>query len=117
MRALLIKDFDNSVHSVSTGDLTINLDTNAVEVAGAPVHLTGKEYQVLELLSLRKGATISKQMFLNHLYHGVARPDQKIIDVFICNLRRKIATAGRGKNYIETVRRHGYILRKPSDDI
>jgi two-component system, cell cycle response regulator CtrA len=85
-------------------------------VSGARVHLTGKEYQMLELLSLRKGTTLTKEMFLNHLYGGMDEPELKIIDVFICKLRKKLANASNGKNYIETVWGRGYVLREPSDD-
>src|ERR1044071_2766868 len=82
-----------------------------VEVDSARVHLTGKEYAMLELLSLRKGTTLTKEMFLNHLYGGMDEPELKIIDVFICKLRKKLATATEGKNYIETVWGRGYVLR------
>ena len=99
---------------INTGDLTVNLDQKTVEVAGARVHLTGKEYQMLELLSLRKGTTLTKEMFLNHLYGGMDEPELKIIDVFICKLRKKLANASNGKNYIETVWGRGYVLREPS---
>ena len=78
---------------ITTGDLTVNLDTKTVEVDGQRVHLTGKEYQMLELLSLRKGTTLTKEMFLNHLYGGMDEPELKIIDVFICKLRKKLAAA------------------------
>ena len=88
---------------ITTGDLIVNLDTKTVEVSGQRVHLTGKEYQMLELLSLRKGTTLTKEMFLNHLYGGMDEPELKIIDVFICKLRKKLAAATSGKNYIETV--------------
>ena len=88
---------------IITGDLKVNLDTKTVEVGGQRVHLTGKEYQMLELLSLRKGTTLTKEMFLNHLYGGMDEPELKIIDVFICKLRKKLAAATSGKNYIETV--------------
>jgi two-component system cell cycle response regulator CtrA len=91
----------------------VNLDTKTVEVDGARVHLTGKEYQMLELLSLRKGTTLTKEMFLNHLYGGMDEPELKIIDVFICKLRKKLANASDGKNYIETVWGRGYVLREP----
>ena len=101
---------------INTGDLIVNLDTKTVEVNGARVHLTGKEYQMLELLSLRKGTTLTKEMFLNHLYGGMDEPELKIIDVFICKLRKKLANASSGKNYIETVWGRGYVLREPSDD-
>jgi two-component system, cell cycle response regulator CtrA len=71
---------------------------------------------MLELLSLRKGTTLTKEMFLNHLYGGMDEPELKIIDVFICKLRKKLANASRGRNYIETVWGRGYVLREPSED-
>ena len=98
---------------IKTGDITVNLDAKTVEVNGARVHLTGKEYQMLELLSLRKGTTLTKEMFLNHLYGGMDEPELKIIDVFICKLRKKLASATEGDNYIETVWGRGYVLRDP----
>jgi len=100
---------------VQTGDLVVNLDTKTVEVNGQAAHLTGKEYQMLELLSLRKGTTVSKEMFLNNLYSGMDEPEIKIIDVFICKLRKKLANASSGKDYIETVWGRGYVLREPSE--
>ena len=88
---------------IKTGDILVNLDAKTVEVGGMRVHLTGKEYQMLELLSLRKGTTLTKEMFLNHLYGGMDEPELKIIDVFICKLRKKLAAAANGKHHIETV--------------
>ncbi len=101
---------------VNTGDLCVDLDTKTVEISGARVHLTGKEYQVLELLSLCKGTTLTKEMFLNNLYGGMDEPEGKIIDVFVCKLRKKLANASGGKDYIETVWGRGYVLREPSQD-
>ncbi len=100
---------------IHTGGLTVNLDTKTVDVEGERVHLTGKEYQMIELLSLRKGTTLTKEMFLNHLYGGIDEPELKIIDVFICKLRKKVALATGGENYIETVWGRGYVLRDPRD--
>ena len=85
-----------------------------MDVEGKTVHLTGKEYQMLELLSLRKGTTLTKEMFLNHLYGGMDEPELKIIDVFICKLRKKLAEATGGHNHIETVWGRGYVLRDPA---
>jgi two-component system cell cycle response regulator CtrA len=102
--------------AIQTGDLVVNLDAKTVEVNGARVHLTGKEYQMLELLSLRKGTTLTKEMFLNNLYGGMDEPEIKIIDVFICKLRKKLAKASDGKDYIETIWGRGYVLREPSED-
>lgn len=100
---------------ITTGDVTVNLDTKTVEVDTQRVHLTGKEYQMLELLSLRKGTTLTKEMFLNHLYGGMDEPELKIIDVFICKLRKKLSAATSGSNYIETVWGRGYVLRDPDE--
>ena len=98
---------------IQTGKLTVNLDTRTVEVNKQPLHLTGKEYGILELLSLRKGTTLTKEMFLNHLYGGMDEPELKIIDVFVCKLRKKLAAATGGENYIDTAWGRGYILRDP----
>jgi len=99
---------------IATGKFAVNLDAKTVEVDGKSVHLTGKEYQMLELLSLRKGTTLTKEMFLNHLYGGMDEPELKIIDVFICKLRKKLSEATGGENYIETVWGRGYVLRDPA---
>jgi two-component system, cell cycle response regulator CtrA len=95
---------------IQTGDLIVDLSKKKVEVNGLRVHLTGKEYQILELLSLRKGTTLSKEMFLNHLYGDMDEPDAKIIDVFICKLRKKLASASGGNEFIETLWSRGYTL-------
>ena len=100
---------------IATGKFSVNLDAKTVEVDGKPVHLTGKEYQMLELLSLRKGTTLTKEMFLNHLYGGMDEPELKIIDVFICKLRKKLDACSGGQNYIEPVWGRGYVLREPED--
>lgn len=100
---------------IKTGDVLVNLDAKTVEVSGNRVHLTGKEYEMLELLSLRKGTTLTKEMFLNHLYGGMDEPELKIIDVFICKLRKKLAVAANGQHYIETVWGRGYVLRDPHE--
>jgi two-component system cell cycle response regulator CtrA len=101
---------------VDVGDLRVNLEDKTVDIDGARVHLTGKEYQLLELLALRKGMTLTKETFLNHLYGGMDEPEIKIIDVFVCKLRRKLANASGGKDYIETVWGRGYVLREPNED-
>jgi two-component system cell cycle response regulator CtrA len=98
---------------IEIGELSVNLNTKTVEVHGQRVHLTGKEYQILELLSLRKGTPVTKEMFLNNLYGGMDEPELKVIDVFICKLRKKLQLATGGKHYIETVWGRGYVLRDP----
>ena len=85
--------------------------TRRAEVAGEPIHLTPSEYKILELLSLRKNTLLTKEMCLNHLYNGLSEPEVKIIDVFICKLRKKLAQAHQGGALIETVWGGGYMLR------
>ena len=100
---------------MTVGDLVVNLDQKTVEISGARLHLTGKEYQMLELLALRKGTTITKEALLSQLYGGMDEPGMKIIDVFICKLRKKLTSASNGRDYIETVWGRGYVLREPSE--
>ena len=111
LQAIVRRSKGHAENVIRTGKLVINLDSKSVEVDSHRLHLTGKEYQMLELLGLRKGSTLTKEMFLNHLYGGMDEPELKIIDVFICKLRKKLAQATGGENYIETVWGRGYVLR------
>jgi len=113
IHAIVRRSQGHSHSMIETGKLSINLDARSVEVSGQSIHLTGKEYAILELLSLRKGTTLTKEMFLNHLYNGMDEPELKIIDVFICKLRKKLSAATEGENYIETVWGRGYVMRDP----
>ncbi|HMO06662.1 MAG TPA: response regulator transcription factor [Paracoccaceae bacterium] len=113
IHAIIRRSKGHAQSVIRTGKIAVNLDAKTVESEGKGVHLTGKEYQMLELLSLRKGTTLTKEMFLNHLYGGMDEPELKIIDVFICKLRKKLAEATGGDNYIETVWGRGYVLRDP----
>ncbi|MDA9994854.1 response regulator transcription factor [Planktomarina temperata] len=116
IHAIIRRSKGHSQSIIQTGDIEVNLDGKTVEVRGNTVHLTGKEYQMLELLSLRKGTTLTKEMFLNHLYGGMDEPELKIIDVFICKLRKKLSEATGRENHIETVWGRGYVLRDPKPD-
>ncbi|MDX2222902.1 MAG: response regulator transcription factor [Rhodospirillaceae bacterium] len=111
IQAIVRRSKGHSEPRVHVGKLTVNLDARTAEVAGQSLHLTGKEYGILELLALRKGTTLTKEQFLNHLYGGMDEPELKIIDVFICKLRKKLANATGGESYIETVWGRGYVLR------
>lgn len=110
----IVRRSKGHAHSeISVGKVRVNLDSRTCSVDGKTLHLTGKEYGILELLALRKGSTLTKEQFLNHLYGGMDEPEVKIIDVFICKLRKKIEEATGGDNYIETVWGRGYVLRAP----
>src|SRR3979411_227673 len=114
VQAIIRRSKGHSESTIRTGKLLVNLDSRVVEVEGQPLHLTGKEYGILELLSLRKGTTLTKEMFLNHLYGGMDEPGLKVIDGLVCKVTKKLATATNGENYIETVWGRGYVLRDPT---
>jgi two-component system cell cycle response regulator CtrA len=113
VQAIVRRSKGHAQSIIQTGRMLVNLDARSVEVGGVRLHVTGKEYAILELLSLRKGTTLTKEMFLDHLYGGMDEPELKIIDVFICKLRKKISAATGGDSYIETVWGRGYVLKDP----
>ena len=112
IQAIIRRSKGHAQSVITIGRLSVNLDIGTVQIDGQPVHLTGKEYAILELLTLHKGTTQTKEMFLNHLYGGLDEPELKIIDVFICKLRKKLSSASSGENFIETVWGRGYVLRE-----
>jgi two-component system, cell cycle response regulator CtrA len=116
IHAIVRRSKGHAQSRITTGDLVVNLDAKKAELNGEPIRLTGKEYEILELLALRKGSTMTKEMFLNHLYGGLDEPEAKIIDVFICKLRKKLSASG-GHDYIETIWGRGYTLREPAEQL
>jgi two-component system cell cycle response regulator CtrA len=116
MQAVVRRCKGFSAPKLRIGSVELNLDSREVRVGSTPVHLTGKEYAILELLVLRKGMILTKESFLNHLYGGIDEPEMKIIDVFICKLRKKLAQAG-AENLIGTVWGRGYTIRDQSEGL
>ncbi|MDH3473381.1 MAG: response regulator transcription factor [Rhodospirillales bacterium] len=114
LRDLLGSRHERNERVVRTGLLEVKLENGIAEVAGRRLHLTAKEYGLLELLSRRKGETLTKEFLLEHLYRGPESPELKIIDVFVCKLRKKLAAATGGESYIETDWGRGYVLRDPA---
>jgi DNA-binding winged helix-turn-helix (wHTH) protein len=112
IQAIVRRFDDRSKSIIRTGQLAVNLETRVVSVDDQPVHLSPKEYGLLELLSLRKGATLRKEVLLNQLYAGLSEPESRIVDVLVCKLRKKLAQATGGTHYIGTARGHGYVLRE-----
>jgi len=115
IQAIVRRSKGHSESVVRVGKITVNLDERSITVSDNPIHLTSKEYSILELLVLRKDTPIKKEMFLNHLYGGIDEPELKIIDVFICKLRKKLMDASGGDNYIQTLWGRGYILKDPKE--
>ncbi len=110
IQAIVRRSNGHSDAVIRTGGLSINLDNQTVTLDGQQIYLTGREYSILELLALRKGSTLTKDMIMSHLYGGMDEPEIKIIDVFVCKLRRKLSSAS-GETYIETVWGRGYPRR------
>lgn len=113
IRAIIRRSQGHADSVIRTGKVELNMDARTVSINGKPLHLTGKEYAIFQLLSLRKGSTLSKEQFLNYLYGGMDEPEAKIIDVFIHKLRAKIKKATGGDSYIKTAFGRGYILQDP----
>ncbi len=108
LQALVRRANGHAQNVLQFGDLTLNLTARDVSVGDTRVELTSKEYQMFELLCLRKGNVVSKESFLDHLYGGMDEPEMKIIDVFICKLRKKIEKSGASTPLIQTVWGRGY---------
>jgi two-component system cell cycle response regulator CtrA len=111
VNAIIRRSKGHAESIVKVGKMTIDLNTKVVTVADKVLPLTGKEYALIELLALKKGSTVSKEQFLNHLYNGMDEPEVKIIDVFFCKIRAKIKELSGGEDYITTVWGRGYILQ------
>lgn len=111
INAIVRRSKGHSQSLIRIGKILVDLTAKTVAVEGTKIPVTGKEYQILELLSLRKGSTLTKEMFMSHLYGGMDEPDTKIIDVFICKLRKKLTEGTGGQNHIETVWGRGYAMR------
>jgi two-component system cell cycle response regulator CtrA len=116
IHAIVRRSAGHAESVVQVGGLKVRIDAKRAEIDGSPVNLTSKEYAILELLALRLGSTLTKEMFLNHLYGGMDEPEMKIIDVFVCKLRKKLAGFSGGKEYIKTVWGRGYVLGEPTED-
>ncbi len=115
LQAIVRRSKGHPASVIRTGRMTVDLASRSVTIDGKPLHVTGKEYRILELLSLRKGMTLTKETFLDHLYGGMDEPEQKIIDVFICKLRKKIAAVAGLDHGIQTVWGQGYVLKDPPE--
>jgi len=110
IHAIIRRSRGHAQSTLKIGNLSVDLSTKAVDADGVRVHLTGREYAVLEILMLRKGTMLTRDTLLNHLYGSMDAPDMKIIEVFISNLRKKLRDACGGVNYIETVWGSGFRL-------
>jgi two-component system cell cycle response regulator CtrA len=113
LRALVRRSRSLPRSTINVGNLEIDFDERVVRIAGQPIHLTTTEYRMLELLALRKGRIVSKQALFESLYDGSDDPEEKVINVFVSKLRKKIAEQNSGESYIGTVWGSGYRLGDP----
>lgn len=111
IQAVIRRSKGHSQSAIKIGRMVVNMDARTIDIDGKRLTVTGKEYSIIELLALRQGTILTKEMFLDHIYGGIDEPELKIIDVFICKLRKKIATLTGGDSYIHTVWGRGYVLK------
>lgn len=81
----------------------LDLSRNYAKVGDTRFDLTAKEFRIIEFSALRKVAVLSKDVFWNHPHGCINEPEPKIIDVFMCKLRRKLADAGASGVVIDTI--------------
>jgi len=110
LRALVRRSKGYSDSRITFGQMTLDIVAKTVEAGGRRVPLSGKEYQILELLSLRRGSAVSKETMINHIYSDGEGPDSPTIGLFVFRLRRKLAAASGGEHFIQTVRDQGYLM-------
>lgn len=113
IRAIVRRSQGHTNSTLRLGPVELSLDRREVRIHGRQLHISRREFAVLELLFLKQGVILNKAAFLNHLYCGMDEPEMKTIDVIICRLRKKLASAGV-PTLIDTVWGCGYILRDPS---
>lgn len=99
---------------IRLGRLTLRLQDRCAIVGDATLNLTRKEFDLLEALASQKGRTLNKEAILERIYGGRDEPQPKIIDVFVCKLRKKLADALGGDGVIRTVWGQGYTIEEPS---
>jgi two-component system cell cycle response regulator CtrA len=116
LQAIVRRSKGSTSSKLKLGKISLDMDTRTVEVNGQMLNITSKEYGILELLMLRKGTPVKKETFISHLYGGIDEPEIKIIDVFVCKLRKKIQDMTGGDNYIETLWGRGYAIRDPKEN-
>src|SRR5689334_10330178 len=115
IRAVVRRARSHSHSLLTIGKIVLDLNAKTVSVGGVPIDLTTKEYEILKMLSQRKGVTLSKEVILNQLYGGVDVPNDKIIDVFVCKLRKKLGSDIDANAYVKTIWGCGYQMHDPSE--
>lgn len=112
--AVVRRSRGHATSAITVGDIKVDMPAKEVWVCGRKIHLTGREYQMMELLAMRSGSVLTKEAFFNQIYGGMDEPEIKIVDVFICKLRKKLKDAGADPQHIQTVWGRGYVLRDPA---
>lgn len=117
LRSVIRRSCGWSQACISVGNIVMNTESKSISVGEMPLCLTAKEYQIFELFLLKSNIVITKQNLLDRLYSGLDEPDDRIIGVFLCTLRRKLRQIGASID-IATMRGVGYMLvpAKPGSD-
>lgn len=114
LRAFVRRTAGFSTPILRNGNLEIDLNTQAVLVGGLPMRLTRLEYELIEMLTLRNGTLVTREMIMSQLYAWEDEPDPKIIDVYICRIRSKMAALGAADDLIHTSFALGYRIDPPA---
>jgi DNA-binding response OmpR family regulator len=112
IRALLRRGNGISSPVLEWGDLCLNPSTYEVSYKQIPIHLTPKEYALLELLLRNGRRVLSRSVMIEHVWSLEAPPEEHAVKVHIRSLRQKLKAAGAPEELIETVHSRGYRLNQ-----
>ena len=119
IRALLRRGNTSSAPILEWGELALDPSTYEVKYGNIPIHLTPKEYSLLELLLRNGRRVLSRPVIIEHIWSLQEPPEEDTVKVHIRGLRQKLKAAGAPRDFIETVHSMGYRLslieNKPGD--
>jgi DNA-binding response OmpR family regulator len=105
IRALLRRPKTAVGKVLRSGNVSLDTAAKTVTKAGIDLHITAKEFQLLEYLMIHKGEVLSKEQLLDHVWDDDSRVQHNTVETFVANLRKKV---GKGESLIRTVRGYGY---------
>lgn len=109
VRAVLRRPQKHSGSVIKVDDVSMDIVAKTVDIKNRPLHVTAKEFQLLEYLMRHAGEVLSKERLLNHVWSDESRVQHNTVETFIAHLRKKL---GKDGDIIQTVRGYGYIVRQ-----
>lgn len=116
IRALLRREGVHRASVITLRDLTLNLAERTLNRAGEPLTLTPREWDLLEVLILSEGRTVSREKILQRAWGAEDKIGSNMVDVYIKQLRQKL-DSGAEQKLIHTIHGSGYALLRPREEL